>query len=126
MKLTKGLLTLEQANAVCPEYVNFVTEYDNDGFENFEAVLKQFEHATVGAAAICAYRQPDGTLVFVEGKITKVDNNDWRAIDGPVVRFGNGELSWRVDGDKYAWLTGVAGLVACKAVVDEVMALEPA
>ena len=42
------------------------------------------------------------TLVFVKGKISSVNSDDFRAVDGPVVRFGTSEATWRVDGDRYA------------------------
>ena len=124
-KITKGVLSLEQANAICPEYVNFVHDHD---YAYLEAVLGQFEKVRVGDVCITAVRQDlkDGPLVFVRGKITSVNNDDWRAIDGPIVRFGNGQYTWRVDGSKYAWLiesaADRAADKAVKEVVEEAMA----
>ena len=114
MKLTLGIITREEALALCPEYVKFV----EGDFDAFEAVSKNFAKAKRFGAAITAhgdrpFRRARGEtpkavfknlprLTFLRVRISSVNANDYRAVDGPVVRVTNGEYSWRVDGDKYA------------------------
>ena len=41
--------------------------------------------------------------VYLQVKVSSINHNDFRAVDGPIVRVGNGEFTWRVDGDRYAY-----------------------
>ena len=96
MKLTKNTVTRAEALKLCPDYVAFV-EAD---FAKFQAVSTAFETVRKGTQGITAV----GTrkqLVFVRVVVTSVNHDDPRALDGPVVRVGNDECTWRVDGDKY-------------------------
>jgi hypothetical protein len=94
MKLTKQLISREQALAVSPDYVAFV----EGDFDKFDAVNTAFEGLKRNQAVITYV---DGQFVLV--KVTSINSNDFRAIDGPIVRVSNGEYSWRVDGDRYAF-----------------------
>lgn len=94
MKLTQGLITREQAVAISPDYVAFV----EGDFDKFDAVNTAFEGLKRNQAVITYV---DGQ--FVRAKVSSINHNDFRAIDGPIVRVGNGEYSWRVDGDRYAF-----------------------
>ena len=99
-KITQNVITRDEALALCPKYVAFV-EGDHD---QFEAVFEAFNKAKKGQAAITAYGEHGKPLVFVRVKISSVNADDIRAVDGPIVRVSNGQYSWRVDGDKYAHL----------------------
>jgi hypothetical protein len=100
MKITKDIITREQALAIAPSYVAFMESGD---FDLYEEVRRNFETAKKGAAAITMVRLDD-KMVFVKGKISSVNHDDFRAVDGPVVRFANSEATWRVDGSGNAYI----------------------
>lgn len=94
MKLTKNILTRDEALAISPDYVAFV-EGDHD---KWNTINEAFEKLKRGQIVLTFH---DGQ--FLKAKITSIDHASFRAIDGPVVRLGNGEATWRVDGDRYAY-----------------------
>jgi hypothetical protein len=115
MTLTQGIITREEALKLCPNYVKFV----EGDFDAFSAMFENFERAKRGKEAITAHGdlplrpvseapkavfQSLPRIVFVRVKISSVNANDPRAVDGPVVRVTNGEYSWRVDGCHYAFV----------------------
>lgn len=93
MKLTKNIITEEKAKTVSPEYVAFI----KGDWKAFDVVLEAFEKLKRGQKVLT---HSNGQ--FVEAKVTSINHNDYRAIDGPIVRVGNEEYTWRVDGDNYA------------------------
>ena len=100
MKITKNIISRDEALKISADYVTFV-EGKIKGkrfFDNISTVLDICNKMKRGQKAITFI---DGK--FVEVKVTFVDHNDWRAIDGPIVRVGNGEYTWRVDGDHWAF-----------------------
>ena len=99
MNLTKNIITRAEALALCPSYVAFV-EGDFDKFSEVDAALSKMRK---GRVAITARKQDNGSLAFFRVKVSSVNNNDPKALDGPVVRVNNDEATWRVDGDKYAF-----------------------
>jgi hypothetical protein len=94
MKLTKNLITKEEAINISKEYVDFVV---NKNFNVFSEILKSFETLKKNQKVLTF---TDGQ--FVLAKVSSINHNDIRAIDGPIVRVTNGEYSWRVDGCNYA------------------------
>lgn len=94
MQLTKGLITRDEALAISSDYVSFV----EGNFESFDVVDAAFGQLKRGQAAITYH---DGK--FFRVKVSSVDHKSYQAVDGPVVRVSNGEYSWRVDGDRYAF-----------------------
>ena len=93
MKLTKNVISRETALLIDPEYVAFV----EGDFDKFESVYQKFQQL----------KRRQQVITFHEGQyiaatITSINHNDFRAVDGPIVRLTNGEYSWRVDGSKYA------------------------
>lgn len=94
MRLTKNVISKQEAIQLAPDYVEFV----EGNFDKYEAVEKEFSKLRVGQKVLT---YDDG--VYVIAKVSKVDHNDPRAVDGPIVRVSNGEYSWRVDGDRYAY-----------------------
>lgn len=106
-KLTKGVITRDEAVAICPDYVAFVENHDLsdailDPFMwNYDKLDRHGYPTTgvkVGQQVITCM---DGQ--FVRAKITSLKQPGHEG-DGPVVRVSNGEYSWRVDGDKYAFI----------------------
>ena len=105
--LTKGVITRAEALKLCPDYVAFVEEHTLS-----DAILDPFmwnydvpdKHGAatsgikVGQQAITCHAGQ-----FVRVKVTSVQQAHHES-DGPCVRVSNGEYSWRVDGDKYAYL----------------------
>lgn len=128
MKLTKNLITREEAIALCPEYVAWVENMEDptplglalDGtnarWDIFEKITARMDKARKGDQGITYY---DGQYVRVT--VSSVKRDCIQAVDGPVVRVGNGEATWRCDGDKYVWLEP-AGTAACCRAVDAVLA----
>lgn len=107
MTLTKGIITREEALKLCPEYVAFVEEHTLsdailDPFMWNYDVTDKHGGATsgikVGQQAITYHAGQ-----FIRVKITSTQQAHHES-DGPTVRVSNGEYSWRVDGDKYAYL----------------------
>jgi len=96
MKLTKNIITRAEALKISADYVAFV-EGDHN---KFSKVNETFEKIKRGQKGITYIRE---SKVFVKVKVTLVNHNDMRAIDGPIIRVGNGEYTWRVDGDKWAF-----------------------
>lgn len=94
--LTKNLISRKDAMAISPDYVAFV----EGDFDKFDVVYAAFEKLKRGQAVIT---YDSIGKVFVRAKITSINHNDFRAVDGPIVRVSNGEFSWRVDGSGYAW-----------------------
>jgi len=92
--LAQNIVSREEALKLAPDYVAFV-EGDHD---KFEAVEKKFSKLTLGKKVLTC---SDGIFVFA--RVSSIKNDDPRAIDGPVVRVTNGEFSWRVDGNDYAY-----------------------
>ena len=95
MNLTKGIISRAEAIKLSPQYVKFV---DGD-YDGFNAIFDAFGKLKRNQKCLTYNRR---SKQFIIGKITSLNHNDFRAIDGPVVRFGNGEYTWRIDGDGYA------------------------
>jgi hypothetical protein len=95
MKLTKNLVSREEAVRINSDYVKYV----EGDFDKFEVVESAFNKLKRGHRALTYVRE----IGFVVVKVTSINYNDYRAVDGPVVRVGNDDgYSWRVDGDGYA------------------------
>lgn len=94
MKLTKGIISRDEAIQISAEYVRFV----EGNFDEFNAIIKAFEQLKRGQPVITYY---DGQ--FIKAKVSSIRSDAIRAVDDRLVRVSNGEYSWRVDGDKYAF-----------------------
>jgi hypothetical protein len=116
MRLTKNIITREEALAICPGYVAWIESKGEDRYDLFEPVMRSFEQPRKGQTGVTYF---DGQYVRIT--VTSVDNDCIQAVDGPVVRVGNGEATWRCDGDKYAYLDPI-GTAACRKAVDAVLA----
>ena len=96
MKFTKNIITREEAVALAPAYVKFIEDKDWDAL--MKLVIPAFETLKRGQSAVTfSYG------VYLRVKVTSLNNHDFRAVDGPIVRVGNDEYTWRVDGDRYAY-----------------------
>jgi len=98
MKLTKGIITRDEAIQISPDYVAFV----EGDFDKFNVVDKAFSTLSKGQEAISALMD-DNLVTFVKVRVTSVNHHDPRSIDGPIIRVSNGEYTWRCDGSKYAF-----------------------
>lgn len=99
-QLTIGVISREEAIRLAPDYVDFI----EGNFDKFNVVNEAFERLRKGDKVLSFWGtgiRPEGQ--FVLAKVTSVNHTDYRAIDGPVIRVGNGEYTWRVDGDRYAF-----------------------
>jgi hypothetical protein len=94
MKITQGLLSTAEVKKFAPQYVKFV----GGDFDEWDPIFKQFKTLKVGNHAVTYVAGK-----FVAVRVTSIRHNDIRAVDGPVVRVSNGEYTWRVDGDNYAY-----------------------
>jgi hypothetical protein len=97
MKLTKGVVNRMEAVRLAPDYVAFVNGNDS----KFKAVDAKFSQLRVGQRVLT---YSDGTFVIAKVSSIRIPNYE---ADGPVVRVSNGEYSWRVDGDRYAYPVAV-------------------
>ena len=95
MNLTKNIITRSEAVKIAPDYVKAM---EGNSEALCEKVFPVFDKIKRGQKALTCLNR-----VYVMVKVTKVDLNDIRAVDGPVVRVSNGEYSWRVDGNDWAW-----------------------
>lgn len=93
MKLTKGIVDRKVALELAPVYVDFA----EGNFDKWEQVDKKFGKLKIKDRAITYH---DGKFILV--KVSHIFIG-FPGADGPVVQVSNGEYSWRVDGDKYAY-----------------------
>lgn len=120
MKLTKNVISRKEALKLAPHYVTFSEQFDDlmkakkrmtsdEYVEHYnkqkakydkadKSVMSQFENLKRNQSVL-VYN--DGRYVIC--KVSSINHDDFRAIDGPIVRVGNGEYTWRVDGDRYAY-----------------------
>lgn len=96
MNLTKGVVTRKQAVAMAPDYVAFV-ESKGGSMKAWSKMNVKFETLKRGQKVLTCSKG-----VYVIAKVSSVNSDDFRAVDGPIVRVSNGEYSWRVDGGDYA------------------------
>ncbi len=96
MKLTKGLISREEAIKINSDYVALAADRDWDKSDSVDPV---FALLKVGQKILTYYEGQ-----FVVGKVTSVRpiNSCYEAMDGPIIRVSNGEYSWRVDGSYLA------------------------
>jgi len=92
--VSEGVIGRDEAERISPEYVRFAADRD---WGATDAVLAAFAGLRRGQRVITYI---DGK--FVRARVTSVKRDDPRAVDGPIVRVGNGEFTWRVDGNGYA------------------------
>jgi hypothetical protein len=72
-------------------------------YDLFPFIDEAFSKLRKGNKAITGIRGSNGKITFVRVVVTSVNHDDFRAVDGPVVRVGNDEYTWRVDGSGYAY-----------------------
>lgn len=92
--IPQSIITREEALKISPAYV----KYCEGDFNQWEVVQKEFVKVRKGMPVITFHSGH-----FVKGKISNVDHRSYQAVDGPVVRFTDGQYSWRVDGVKDAF-----------------------
>ena len=97
MELTKGVISREEALKLAPAYVDFI-EDKSFNIKHDEIIIDPFSKLKKGQRVIT---YSDGQYVLC--KVSSLNYDDWKAIDGPIVRVSNGEYSWRVDGNRYAY-----------------------
>jgi len=97
IRLTKGVVSHEEAKRIAPDYYHAVVNHDGDAL--FANVVPKFDQLKRGQKVLTYTLEGQ----FVVCRVTSINHNDYRAIDGPVVRVSNGEYSWRVDGAKYGY-----------------------
>ena len=93
-KFTKNILTREQAFQLAPDYV----KYQEGDFDLWAKIMPVFDKLKRGDVVVTCREK-----VFLKARVTSINHNDMRAIDGPVVRVRTDEYSWRVDGCDYAY-----------------------
>ena len=98
MKLTKNIISRDEALKLAPDYVAYNEAKVGGNYDLFDKMIKAFESMKRGKACITFH---DGQ--YFKCKVTEFNENDMRADDGPFVRVSNGEYSWRCDGDRYAY-----------------------
>ena len=97
-KLTKGIITRDEAFKLAPDYVKMVESNYGDTFHDFwEKVHDAMSKLKKGQAVITHHRESNQ---YLKAKVTMVDNKSYQAVDGPVIRVSNGEYSWRCDGSE--------------------------
>lgn len=99
MKITKGIISRDEALEISADYVAYA-EGDHDRWRDVETVFRKMKRGAQGITYVPDDNGKGG--VFVRIRVTALVN-DYRAEDGPVVRVGNGEYTWRVDGDMLAF-----------------------
>ena len=101
MKLTKGIISREQALKIAPDYVGFFTPEGRPDFDSktWEKVYDAFDKLTVGQKVITLDWD---TNQWILAKVTSVQPPLPEA-DTHRVRVGNGEYTWRVDGMNLAY-----------------------
>ena len=91
MKITKGIISRDEAIQISPDYVAFAEGQINA----VSRILPRFDKLKRGQAVLTYH---DG--LFIRAKVSSIKPG----FEGEnVVRVTNGEWSWRVDGAKYAF-----------------------
>lgn len=93
MKVVSKIISRDEALSISPDYVRFIEKMEKWAEVN---------------AAFSKLKKGQPVLTFLDGKfricnVSSVRNDDFRAVDGPVVRVTDGEYSWRVDGCHFAF-----------------------
>ena len=100
--VSKGVISRDEAMRISPEYVRYVELlYGGAGCGGGLGALGEM------LDTFAKLRRGQDVLTYIDGKfvrarVTSVNHNDYRAVDGPIVRVGNGEFTWRVDGSGWA------------------------
>ena len=97
VKLVKGVITKAEARKLAPDYVRYRELRGDKQMAAWDKVWARFQKLKRGQAVITYH---DG--VYVKALVTSIRLANYDA-DGPVVRVGNGEWTWRVDGNEYAY-----------------------
>lgn len=127
MKLTKNIISRDEAEAMCPDYVAFV----EGNHDHMDAICKPFwwdyDKTDSHGYPTHVVKKGQKAITFFEGQYVQVKisatTRSNHETDGPGVRVSNGEASWRVDGDKYCWLL-TNGADEARAVVDKALSKE--
>ena len=90
INLLENTVSRTEALKLAPDYVAFV----EGNFDKFGVVEKKFSKLAVGEKVL-TYSHG----VFVFAKVSNIT----KASEGSIVRVVNGEFSWRVDGNFYAY-----------------------
>jgi hypothetical protein len=100
IKLTKNLLTRDEAFALAPDYVKFVEAKNglNDGWDKVDASMSAMKlgQACVTCRGNCGSKKGQYVRCKVSSRKPGFEGE-------PEIRVSNGELSWRVDGCDYAY-----------------------
>jgi hypothetical protein len=98
MKLTKGVISKEEAAKLASAYVQW-KEGGKSGYDwdVWDRVWTKFQKLKRGQAVLTCN---DG--VYIKARVTSIQSANHPDAEGPVVRVGNGEWTWRVDGCDYA------------------------
>jgi len=103
-KLTKGIISREDAQKLCPAYVDFIENHTLDDIV-LNPFMWNYEKTDTHGYPTHGLKKGQRMLTYFDGlyvtvKISSITNPNHDA-DGPAVRVTNGEYSWRIDGDKY-------------------------
>ena len=98
MKLRVGVITKEEAAKLAPVYVKWRGCKTGRDWTAFDKLWAKFQKLKQGQAVITY-----SGGVYVKARVTSIQPANHPDAEGPVVRVGNGEWSWRVDGCDYAW-----------------------
>jgi hypothetical protein len=99
LRIKRNIINRQEAFKLAPDYVCMV---ENDEEITWDKFLSDFYSLKKGDAVITFI---DGK--YVRAKVSMVKGDCPQAVDGPVIRVDNGEQSWRVDGDQYAYRIAV-------------------
>ena len=98
MKLTKGVISKEEAMKLAPAYVKWTECKNGNDWAAWDKVWAKFQKLKRGQAVIT---HCEG--VYVKAKVASLKSASHPDAEGPVVRVSNGEWTWRVDGNGYAY-----------------------
>ena len=96
----KFIVSREVATVLVPDLVRYAESKLSEAMGLWEKINAVEVKAKRGQDVIVAVRdhQDPAKNLYVRAKISTVNHNDIRAIDGPIIRVKAGNLSWRVDG----------------------------
>ena len=101
MRITKGVISLAEAKRLVPDYVKWIEGKAKRGgyqWESWDKIWVAFQRLKRGQAVVTC-----DNGVYVKAKVTSIRPANYAEADGPVVRVSNGEWTWRVDGNDYAY-----------------------
>jgi len=89
-----------QVEKIAPDYITAFDYANKESSAAFFRVWEKFNILKRGQLVLTKSRNERG---YVIAKVTSVKYDSWIEPEQPILRVSDGEYSWRVDGDHFAY-----------------------